>query len=72
MEKKIKSFFVDGIEYVNQHSAVVMSGLTDITFKKRVTEFGIKNTKRENGRIIYRKSDIEDAIRNGWFNKWFM
>jgi hypothetical protein len=72
MDKKIKSFFIEEVEYVNQHGAVLMSGLTDITFKKRVEEFGIKNTKRENGRILYRKADIEDAIKKGWFNKWFM
>ena len=69
---KLKSFFIDGVEYVNQHTAVVMSGLTDPTFKKRVEEFGIEKTKRDNGRILYRKADIENAISSGWFNKWFM
>ena len=74
MEDKVnvKSFVIEGVEYINQHSAIVMSGLTEPTFKKRVAEFGIEKQIRPNRRILYRKADIEAAIRNGWFNKWFM
>lgn len=74
MEKKVnvKSFFIEGVEYINQHQAIVMSGLTDPTFKKRVEEFSIEKTIRPNRRILYRKADIENAMRNGWFQKWFM
>ena len=69
---KIKSFFIEGVEYVNQKSAIMMSGLTEPTFKKRVAEFGIERQVKSNRRILYRKADIENAIRNGWFQKWFM
>ena len=61
---------IDGVEYINQRRAIKVSGMTDPTFKKRVAQFGIEKIVRPNGRILYKRADIENALQNGWFNKY--
>ena len=67
-----KGIVIDGVEYLNQSQAAEMVGLSVLTLKKRVEEFGIEKAKRPSGRVLFRRDSIEKAIENGWFKKWFM
>jgi len=61
-----------GEECITQNEAMRLAGLTRPPFKKRVRKFGIEEIVTESKRIFYRKSDIENAIKNGQFLKWYM
>lgn len=67
-----KGIVIDGVEYLNQSQAAELAGLSILTFKKRVEEFSIERIKRPSGKVLYPIKEIEYAIENGWFKKWFM
>ena len=67
-----KGIVIDGMEYLTQTQAAEMVGLSILTFKKRVEEFGIEKVKRPSGRVLFQRDRIENAIENGWFKKWYM
>ena len=67
-----KGIVIDGVEYLNQSQAAEMVGLSIQTFKKKVNEFQIESIKRPSGKKLFRRDSIENAIKNGWFKKWFM
>ncbi len=67
----INGFVVDGVEYVSKTQAVEMAGTTYPTLRKKVALFGIKEVKLPMSRLpVYRKKDIVDAIKNGWFQMY--
>ena len=72
MSTDAKGIVIDGVEYFNQSQAAKMVGLTVLTFKKRVEEFGIEHIKRPSGKILFSKDSLEKATENGWFKKWFL
>lgn len=69
---KVKSFVLDGVEYVNKGVAAEMTGHSVPSFKKRVEAYGIKPAHVPSyKRPLYRKQDIVDAIEKGYFTKWY-
>jgi hypothetical protein len=62
---------IDGVEYVSQKEAVEIVGLTRPTFLLRVSHFGIQEFRRNCRRVMYRLEDIENGIKNGWFQTWY-
>ncbi len=71
--EEIKGIVFEGVEYVNQVMAAKMAGVTIPTFKRKVALFRIEGHKlRDNSKKFYIKSDIQTAIENGLFNKWWM
>lgn len=66
-----KGIIIDGIECVTQNQAAQMAGVSLPTFRKKVQLFQIEKIQRSN-RSLYRKQDIEIAIENNWFAKWWV
>ncbi len=61
-----------GEECLTQNEAMRLVGMTRPTFKKRVKKIGIEEIVTDSKRIFFRKHDIENAIKNGLFLKWYM
>lgn len=70
-ELKKGHIVIDGVEYVAQKEAIEIVGLTRPTFCQRVSHFGIQEFRRNSRRVMYRVDDIENGIKNGWFQKWY-
>lgn len=70
-ELKKGHIVIDGVEYVAQKEAIKLVGLTRATFCQRVSQFGIKEFRRNSRRVMYRVEDIENGYKNGWFQKWY-
>ena len=61
---------IDGIEYLTQQQTTKMVGMSAVTLKRRVKRFGIKKIESTNGRVLYQRNVIDNAIKNGWFKKY--
>lgn len=72
MEKIQKKIILDEEEYVNQKEAADSVGLSVFTFRKKVEKYSIPSKKLDSGSVLYRVKDIEDAVKKGWFLKWYM
>lgn len=69
---EVKSFVLDGVEYVNKGEAAKMTGHSVPSFRKRVKTYGIQPIKVLGyQRSLFRKQDIIDAIEKGYFLKWY-
>ncbi len=66
-----KGIIIDGIECVTQNQAAQMAGVSLPTFRKKVKLFNIEKIQRSN-RSLFRRLDIETAIENNWFAKWWV
>ncbi len=66
-----KGIIIDGVECLNQKQAAQLAGVSLPTFRKKVQLFQIEKIQRSN-RSLYRKQDIEIAIENNWFAKWWV
>ena len=69
-EMKKGYIVIDGVKYVTQKEAIERVGLTRPTFCNRIANFGIKEFRRNSRRVMYQLEDIENGIKNGWFQKW--
>lgn len=69
---EVTTILYRGEECITQNDAMRIVSMTRPTFKKRVKKFGIEEIVTDSKRIFYRKRDIENAINNGQFLKWYM
>lgn len=72
MNESKQSIIIDGVEYITQIQAREMAGVSAPTFRKKVNLFGIERITKASRKVFFRKSDIEDAAKNGWFAKWWV
>lgn len=61
-----------GEECITQNEAMRLVGMTRPTFRKRVMKLGIEEIVTDSKRKFFRKQDIDNAIKNGQFLKWYM
>lgn len=61
-----------GEECITQNEAMRLVGMTRPTFRKRVLKLGIEEIVTDSKRKFFRKQDIDNAIKNGQFLKWYM
>ena len=66
-----KGIIIDGVECVTLKQAMQMAGVSYPTFVKKVELFKIEKIRRSN-RSLFRRQDIETAIENNWFAKWWV
>lgn len=68
----VTTILYHGEECITQNDAMRLVSMTRSTFKKRVKKLGIEEIVTDSKRIFFRKHDIENAIKNGQFLKWYM
>lgn len=61
-----------GEECITQNEAMRLVGMTRPTFRKRVMKLGIEEIVTDSKRKFFRKQDIDNAIKNGQFLKWYL
>ena len=67
----VREIIVDGVAYIKQVDALIMTGTSLSTFKSKVERFEIKKYKiRGFGREMFRKDELQDAIERGLFIKY--
>ncbi len=66
-----KGIIIDGVECITQKQAAQMARVSLPTFRKKVKLFQIGTVQRSK-RPLYKKQDIEKAIEQNWFAKWWM
>ncbi len=68
MKNKIKTIVVEGTEYLNTTNAAKMAKVCEPTFRKKVEIHHIPKVNLPGcKKIHYRKTDIKDAIKSGFF-----
>lgn len=68
----IQGIMIDGTEFVTKTQASMMAGVSIPTFNVKAKKYGIKEHPQSNGKVLFIKENIVDAIRKGLFNKWVM
>lgn len=68
----IQGIMIDGTEFVTKTQASMMAGVSIPTFNVKAKKYGIQEHPQDNGKVLFIKEDIADAIRKGFFNKWVM
>lgn len=68
----IQGILIDGTEYVTKTQASMMAGVSIPTFNVKAKKYGIQEHPQNNGKVLFVKEDITNAIQRGYFNKWVM
>lgn len=68
----VNTILYRGEECITQNEAMRLVGMTRPTFRKRVMKLGIEEIVTDSKRKFFRKQDIDNAIKNGQFLKWYM
>ena len=68
----IHGIMIEDVEYITKTQASMMAGVSIPTFNVKAKKYGIQEHPQDNGKVLFVKEDIVEAIRKGYFNRWVM
>ena len=68
----IQGIIIEDVEYITKTQASKMAGVSIPTFNLKAKKYGITGHPQENGKVLFIKEEIVEAIRKGYFNRWVM